>query len=147
MKKILWMVLVGGVLLGCSGSTKKSSEGAVADVQEQQVEDIHRANNSLDYQGTYAGTLPDNEGERVAVNIELTDSTYILRVNSENENAKVSEQMGEYTWNAEGNTITLAGVEGTLSTYFVAENHLRQLNENGKQYVGDEASSHVLHKR
>lgn len=62
------------------------------------------------------------------------------------EGAKTVVQKGQYTWDRNGTVITLEGAKGIPAKYFVGENHLRQLDKNGKQHQGEEAASYILRK-
>ena len=145
MKKILWMMFLIGVLLGCSGSKQGNSEKAIVNSQEQVI-DNHNARNSLDYQGTYTGIIPGYDSKAVSISIVLTEREYVLRSTPLKENAETIIQKGEYVWNKNGSVITLIGVKGISSKYFVAENQLRQLDKDGKQHVGENAANYILRK-
>ena len=145
MKKMIWLMFIVSGLLSCSSSKQSQSDKGATPVQKQVV-DSHNARNSLDYQGTYSGTIPGYESKTINVTIILTDREYVLRTTPLQENAKTVVQKGEYTWDESGSTITLKGVKGIIATYFVAENQLRQLDANGKQYEGMDAANYVLRK-
>ena len=145
MKKILLMMFIMGMLLSCSSSKQGGSEKATADTREQ-VMDAHNARNSLDYQGTYTGIIPGYDCKTLSISVVLTEREYVLRITPLKENAETIVQKGEYTWDKNGSVITLVGVKGISSKYFVAENQLRQLDKNGKQYVGDNAVNYILRK-
>ena len=50
-------ILAAALLAACGGNTqKKAASGGAETVAE--APDMHTAETSLDYQGTYAGTLP-----------------------------------------------------------------------------------------
>lgn len=145
MKQSWWMIFLISVLFGCSSSTQNSNEKAISDVKEQVI-DAHNARNSLDYQGTYTGIIPGYDNKTVNIRVVLTEREYILHITPLKENAETIVQKGRYTWNKDGSVITLIGVKGTLSAYFVAENQLRQLDKNGKQHVGEGAANYILRK-
>lgn len=146
MKKILWiMFLMGGGLLSCAESKREHKEVVKNDAEEKVV-DGHNARNSLDYEGTYSGTTPGSDCKVVDLTIVLTTTEYTLRVTPLTEGAKTVVQKGQYTWDRNGTVITLEGAKGIPAKYFVGENHLRQLDKNGKQHQGEEAASYILRK-
>jgi len=138
------MFLMGG-LLSCSEARKEHKDVMKSDMGENVV-DIHNARNSLDYQGTYMGTTPGIAHKVVDLTIILTDSEYTLRMTPLTEGAQTVVQKGQYTWDKSGSVITLEGVKGTPTKYFVGENHLRQLDKDGKQYQGEKAACYILRK-
>lgn len=146
MKRMIWMMLLMGVLLSCSSSKQNHNENVVVDTQEQVI-DGHNARNSLDYQGVYTGTIPGYSSKAVNIVIVLTDREYTLRMTPLKENAETIVQKGAYIWDKSGSIITLVGVKGTPAKYFVGENQLRQLDANSKQHVGKDASHYILRKQ
>ncbi|NDV83301.1 copper resistance protein NlpE [Bacteroides sp. 51] len=142
MKKIMWMMFLIGVLLSCSNSKQGHSKKTVD--EQEQVIDAHNARNSLDYQGTYTGIIPGDDGKTMNISIALTESEYVLRITPLKENEETTIKEGKYTWDKSGSVITLIGVKGIPSKYFVAENQLRQLDKDGKQYVGENAANYIL---
>ncbi len=110
--------------------------------------DEHNAKNSLDYQGTYKGTLPTASGEGMLVTIVLKDSTYTRNTEYIGKKDNNVIEKGKYTWNAEGNTITLDGVDAKVSPskYFVGENTLTQLDLDGNKIEGNTAELYILKK-
>lgn len=109
--------------------------------------DEHNAQNSLDYWGTYTGTLPCVDCEGIETVIELKqDNTY--RINTTylgkgSNNAFNSE--GTFSWNNEGNSITLLN-EDEPNQYFVGENVLFHLDMEGNRITGNQADRYRLEK-
>ncbi|WP_413112087.1 copper resistance protein NlpE [Thaumasiovibrio sp. DFM-14] len=104
--------------------------------------DLHTAQNALDWNGTYTGTLPCDECEGITTQLTLNfDGEYTLVeqfIGSDKEDNTVS---GQIAWNAAGNTITLDDKH-----YFVAEGRLFQLDDNGEQIASDQAMHYELIK-
>lgn len=147
MKKLLVLVAAFGLLYSCSG--KKSVENvenaiSAADSLVTAVINEHNAKNSLDYQGTYTGELPAADAQGIKVSITLTDSTFAKTAEYVGKKG-VFENKGSYTWNADGNTITLQGVDAP-NQYFVGENTLTQLDIEGNKIAGDLAEKYILKK-
>lgn len=152
MKKLFIMIAAVGLLYSCGGKSQKATEEEVS-VEEfsaiaEPLANADNAKTSLDYQGTYKGTLPTADGEGMLVTVVLNDSTYTRDTEYVGKkNSKVVEK-GKYKWNADGNTITLENVEvkSSPNQYFVGENTLTQLDMNGNKITGDTAELYILKK-
>lgn len=145
MKKLLMLVAVAGLLYSCGGK-KNVEEVAATDVDSvaTAVVDEHNAKNSLDYVGTYKGETPAADAPGIKVTLTLSDSTFVRTMEFVGKKGTF-EDKGAYTWNAEGNTITLQGVDAP-NQYFVGENTLTQLDIEGKKITGDLADKYILKK-
>lgn len=102
---------------------------------------------SLDWDGRYRGVVPcaDCEGIETAITLSK-DGRYILQTRYLGKEASAREVGGTFSWNAEGNTITLAGVIDRPAQYLVGENVLIQLALNGRRITGELASKYRLEK-
>ncbi len=150
MKKIL--ILMGALLAmySCGNANKESkAENKV----ESKVEDMeafkkeHNARNSLSYHGKYEGTIPAADGPGINVTIEIPDdSTYTRTLVYIGHEKDIFTDKGTYTWNEEGNTITLHDAKGeeTPNQYFVSESRLIMLDTEGKQVEGEMAENYIL---
>lgn len=113
---------------------------------QQKVSGEHNAQNSLDYDGIYRGIIPcaDCPGIKTTVYISrdgIFKSTYeYIDRNSS------YEKTGKYSWNKEGNTITLQPSSGASTKYFVGENQLIQLDKDGNKITGELANHFILTK-
>lgn len=143
MKKLFILVAAIGLLYSCGGNTQKSQEQTTPETA--QFVDEHNAKNSLDYQGTYTGKVPTASGEGMLVSITLEDSTYVKKTEYVGKK-EIFEDKGKYTWNAEGNTVILDGINGAPNQYFVGENTLTQLDMEGKKIAGELADQYILRK-
>lgn len=143
MKKLFILVAAIGLLYSCGGNTQKSQEQTTPETA--QFVDEHNAKNSLDYQGTYTGKVPTASGEGMLVSITLEDSTYVKKTEYVGKK-EIFEDKGKYTWNAEGNTVILNGINGAPNQYFVGENTLTQLDMEGKKIAGELADQYILRK-
>ncbi len=149
MKKLLILPLAMLVLYSC-GNSSKTSEQEVASVDEfskiaKNMNDEHNAKNSLDIIGTYKGTLPTASGEGMQVVITLNDNAFTKTTTYIGKKDSTSEEKGNFSWNVEGNTITLDGIDSP-NQYFVGENTLIQLDMEGNRIVGNLADKYVLRK-
>ncbi|MDU1889906.1 MAG: copper resistance protein NlpE [Dysgonomonas sp.] len=151
MKKLFIMVAAIGLLYSCGGNTKQNQEeqasvSEFSDIAKDVKGDGHNAKNSLDYKGTYQGKVPTASGEGMIVSITLDDSTFVKKTEYVGKKNSKFESKGKYTWNAEGNTVTLEGVKDEPSKYFVGENTLTQLDMDGNKITGDLADMYILKK-
>lgn len=150
MKKIFVIIAAVGVLYSCGGNTQKGEEekASVEEFSEiaKNVADKHNAKTSLDYQGTYTGTLPAADAPGMLVSLTLSDSTFVRTTEFVGKKNSKSEEKGKYTWNDKGNTIILDGIKEGPNQYFVGENTLTQLDMEGNKITGDLAEHYVLKK-
>ncbi|MDL2266306.1 copper resistance protein NlpE [Parabacteroides sp. OttesenSCG-928-G07] len=131
---------------GCKSNNKENQANEEVKITTE-VQDMHNAQNALDYDGTYIGTLPTASGIGMKVTLALTrNGTYHKSVQYVENADKTFESEGKFTWNKEGNTITLEGEEKPNS-YFVGENQLFHLDENGNRITGDLADEYRLRKQ
>lgn len=110
------------------------------------VSDDHNAMNSLDYHGTYVGSLPCADCEAIETTIILTDDSFVKEEVYKGKSKEIFIKSGSFEWNKEGNTITLVGIEKP-NQYFVGENVLFHLDMDGKRIEGDLASNYELRKK
>lgn len=156
MKKTLVLVAAFAVLVSCGDRGKAAQEKARQDslIAVAKADSLalvekmsHTAQSSLDFQGIYKGVVPCADCEGIETVVTLTDSTFTrttLYVGKKN--AKVNEEKGTFSWNADGNTIVLIGVKDAANQYFVGENMLKQLDLKGKVIEGELAEKYILLK-
>jgi len=153
MKKMMWIMAFAVVLFGCSQKGQKETESQTASNTVEQTQsnnqaDSHSANVSLDYWGTYKGVLPCPDCDGIDVEIVLEEgNTFVSKSKYIGKgDGTIIEEKGSFTWNKEGNTITLAGVKNIPNQYFVGENQLFQLDAEGKRITGEQAGNYILRK-
>lgn len=151
MKKLFILPLAMLVLYSCGGGASKVEEEKPAVEDFSNIakgvsgNDEHNAQNSLDYEGTYVGTLPTASGEGMKVVITLGKDTFTKTTSYIGKSDKPIEEKGSYQWNAAGNTVTLQGISAP-NQYFVGENTLTQLDIDGNRIDGELADNYVLRK-
>lgn len=102
----------------------------------------HNSRNSLDWAGTYDGTVPATGQGDLSAHLTLHENgTYLLRTGP-SEGKTVSE--GTFDWDADGRNITLEGVKHGPSKYQVGEEHLLPYAPDG--HAGGAPNGHVLRK-
>ena len=104
--------------------------------------DIHNAETSLDYRGTYRGVLPAADCPGIETTLTLKpDGTYSLHEEYLERDARFDAE-GAYTLH--GNLLTLEGSDTTW--YKVEENRLRRLTTDRKEVERPLAEHYVLRK-
>ncbi len=144
-------VLVLSMLFVLISCTKEIPDSAKETQEEgdwtSEFYDHHNARNSLDYHGTYTGVIPSASGEGIETTVILLENYVFFRKTvylGENNNNGVEEAGGFY-WNEAGNIITLQAIDNETS-YFVGENVLYHLDQEGKRIEGDLAEHYKLRK-
>jgi copper homeostasis protein (lipoprotein) len=134
------------ILISCNQSSKNRHTNTVG-VIDSTLSDGHNSSNALDVEGVYLGTLPCADCEGIETTIRLNaDKSYFKQTKYLGKDGRVFEEKGFYTWNREGNTITLTGIKNGPNQYFVGENTLNQLDMAGKKITGNLASKYILNK-
>jgi heat shock protein HslJ/uncharacterized lipoprotein NlpE involved in copper resistance len=129
------------VSAGCAGPSMKASDGP--GTAAGNPDPAHNARNSLDWAGTYRGTLPCADCPGIETIVTLaSDGTFRSRSKYMGRDGPAIEQQGTFSWNAAGNTVTLEGQEPVQ--YFVAENRLIRLARDGSRVTGPLAENYVL---
>ena len=106
--------------------------------------DMHNARISLDWAGTYQGTLPGASCSGIRTELTLRDNgSYDLRETYLGNPQTAFEGRGTFSWNPAGDTVTLYR-DGR--SYFVGENHLIALDADGRRVKGALAEAYILQK-
>ncbi|GHT38081.1 copper resistance protein [Bacteroidia bacterium] len=152
MKQILALFFAVAVLSGCSTSPKNSSKHSPEDSSKQpesekvQPIDSHTSRTSLNYQGVYKGTVPCADCEGIQTVITLGENDFTLETVYLGKDKTVYKESGVYSWNDDGQRITLEGVKNAPNQYFVGENRLYQLDMEGNWITGKFADNYALIK-
>lgn len=113
------------------------------------VVDHHTSQLSLDYIGTYIGTVPCADCQGIETTLTLLDETnYELQTLYKGKSKVPFVNKGTYSWHESGNKIKLDGIkdgEGA-SLYQVVENGLIQLDLNGNRITGELGRNYLLQK-
>ncbi len=94
------------------------------------------------------GTLPCADCEGIETEVQLTDNGEFVKKTKYlgKGDGTVSESKGKFDWNADGNSITLSGIDAP-NQYAVGENTLTHLDREGKKITGTLADNYVLRKK
>lgn len=129
------------VSCGNAGSAKKDKKSATR---------ADKAQNALDWEGTYMGNLPVASGEAMTTIITLNnDMTFVYVIQPAQGGAPLTKKEGLFTWRQDQlPVIAFVGddLEGFPRYYFVGENYLDQLDMEGKAITGKMADLYRLDK-
>ncbi|MGL4347389.1 MAG: copper resistance protein NlpE [Chitinophagaceae bacterium] len=116
------------------------------DSLEIQLTEIHNANNSLDWVGTYEGMLPCADCEGIAIILEINqDNTFKKSATYKNQSNNSFADSGRIIWDSTGSIITLKNQD--FDKYKVEENRLRMLDKEGKIITGNLVEHYILKKK
>ena len=111
------------------------------------IPDIHTAQISVDWNGTYYGEIPSASGSGIIVRITLTqDETYELQYHYIDRPENFYQVSGPFTWHPDGTTITLEGLENYPKYYWVSSGYIIQLDMRGRRITGNLADKYILRK-
>jgi uncharacterized lipoprotein NlpE involved in copper resistance len=157
-KIIPWILGIGLVLSLTSlamhyiNGEQKAKEAAIEDAKKARENKIpvgDNSNVSLDWNGTYIGTLPCNDCDSTVTTITLNlNNTYTKQEVFIGPGAKQKafSESGKIEWSTSGDSIILNA--GTGYTYFkVGENMLLAAEHNGKPISTVNQNKYVLNKK
>ena len=127
------MILAAAItLVACGGNQQKKAVSEKVKADAVKV-DMHDAESSLDYQGTYTGVFP-------AADCPGIDSLHMKYLDRDSE----FDEKGAYK--VKGNLLTLTPMDGQPEYYKVEENQVRKLNADKQPVTGALAENYVLKK-
>jgi len=145
MKTKLFFIAIATISLGlfsCSSGNSKKSE-------EKKVETSDNSRNSLDWNGTYTGTVPCADCQGIFTIVTLNkDNTYTLSMKYLGKSGEYFDSHGNFTWNDAGSSITFEGINDNegFKMYQVGENKLTMLDIQGNIITGSLADKYILKK-
>lgn len=155
-KQLIIFAAASLLIWSCNSDTKQkilTDSNAVSDgidttaVDRVPGADMHNAQNSLDWNGTYKGVTPCADCEGIETEVTLNnDMTFILKTKYKGKSNKYFEETGTFKWDNKGTNITLEGLKDRPTQFFVGENTLTQLDMDGHKITGDLADKYVLKK-
>ena len=144
MRILLILTVIVSLITGCTNNKQQKSCKETA--TEQPAIDSHNARNSLDYHGTYKGTLPCTDCQGIVTELTLNSDDSFLLKTAYFGKSDTFVKSGTYDWNSEGNIIILDGIEDAPAKYLVQENRIIQLDMSGNRVSGEQADKYVLNK-
>lgn len=145
--RILYVVMAAFIAVttftACNSNKKNSNK---EDQTTTMADRTHNSRNSLDYEGTYAGTMPCADCSGIYTEITLSGDNFKKKTvyQGKEDGQNTFEESGKYAWNNDGSIITLDGDKS--EQYQVGENKLFALDMNGKRITGDLADMYILKK-
>lgn len=153
MKPFYSLLIAGLVMLtGCKKEEKATDAPAtepaqtITDNPGSQTADAHNSNNSLDWAGSYSGTLPcaDCPGIKTVLKIN-DDNTYSLSSTYLERRVEPFTASGTFAWDETGSIITL-DANGDHLKYKVQEGSLKQLDKFGDEIKSPLSEKYILKK-
>jgi heat shock protein HslJ len=149
-KRLLNISLIGLLLVtSCNDKTKQRTEATEPAIEAlSPVPDAAATSqNSLDWNGTYQGTLPCADCEGIATALTLNkDLTFTHRSKYLRKSDSIFVSAGNFKWNDKGSDITLTENDGSTKQFKVGENQLFMLDQEGNRIIGDLADKYILKK-
>ena len=145
MKKNVLILAAALALVACGGNAPKKKAAAETQTTTAAAPDMHTAETSLDYLGTYEGTLPAADCPGIQTTLTLDpDGTYTLHMEYIDRDAEFDEK-GVFC--VKENLLTLTQLDdGSEEYYKVEENRLRMLDAEKQPVTGALAENYVLQK-
>lgn len=140
MKKILLATtLLSALLVGCDQHTAPTTDGV----------GVHdNARTSLDWSGEYTGIEPCADCPGIETSLSLKDDgTYALSQTYQGKDDVPKITEGKFNWNDKGDTVTLTLGRGQTTQYFVGEQRIFHLDQNGQRVEGELADAYTLKKQ
>ncbi len=107
----------------------------------------HTSRNSLDWAGTYVGTVPCADCPGIHTRLSLyKDGTFARVTRYLDRDGYTYVDRGSFSWDADGRTIRLDGIEDAPDRYQVVEQGVIQRDLEGNPVTGDLAERYRLSK-
>lgn len=149
MKQLFFLGVIAFFLPACAGNSSNTETTGTDTVATAPPVTADNSKTSLDWAGTYKGTVPCADCEGIETTISIgTDSSYTLTLSYlGKKEAAVVEKKGTFSWNDAGSIILLSGISDGPSQYLVGENKLIQLDLAGNRITGELAARYELVKQ
>jgi len=138
--KQLLRAAAGAMIVACVVAACQTKKTATT----ENADPAHNSRNSVDWAGTYQGTLPCADCPGIRYTITLNDDdTYLLKTRYLERGDSVFTESGAFTWDENGGRIALAD---RGEQFQVGENQLFHLDMEGNRITGNLADHYVLTK-
>jgi uncharacterized lipoprotein NlpE involved in copper resistance len=168
--KIMRQFFIASVLFAmfaCDSSNDSSTSGIDAETTNQEVQqpatpttsfsagetaksdDMHTSSTSIDWSGTYAGTIPCADCEGVEITMNLNDDlSFTAMAIYLGKSTSPFEARGSFTWLEDGARIQLSGIDPSAmpNIFKVGENKITCLDHDGNPITGKLNSRYTLKK-
>lgn len=117
-------------------------------VNEEKGLDGHTSINSLDWQGTYEGTLPCEDCDGILTELTIsTDNKFVLNTTKiKGDKKDKTTEEGLYQWDESGSNISME-INGQTTMYKVGENKLILLDKSGNLLPETKTKQYFLLKK
>src|SRR3546814_11922089 len=110
-----------------AGTDSGTSSNILTDAETTTIVDMHTSQTSLDWNGTYEGTLPCADCPGIKTTIELNaDGTFTQHMEYLDRDTEFNE-IGKIEWHDDGNNITLISTDGGKQQFKVREGSLLKI--------------------
>lgn len=111
-------------------------------------QDMHHAQNSLDWPGIYRAFLPCADCKGVKATLALNkNNTYLLITQYVGKSEREIVEKGKFTWGDKKDVIVLTPRNGsTTQHYLVGEDILTQLDNEGNRITGNLAERYIFRR-
>lgn len=131
--------------------TPVTDETTTTEVVEQPTQEPtgDNAQTSLDWEGTYKGTLPCQDCEGIATVITLNkDGVFTATTEFKGKKEAAETIEGKFSWDESGSKITLAtATGGVMGVYAVNEGSITNVDVLGENMTSEEKASYTLVKQ
>ena len=143
---VLVFILAIFAFISCQNNT--TSDSTEISDEEAAVIDMHTSQTSLDWSGTYEGTLPCADCPGIKATLVLNeDNTYTQHLHyMERIDADFTES-GTIVWHEDGNTISLVSEGNEKQLIKVRDGSLLMLNADGEEITSSLKDHFVLTKK
>lgn len=154
MKASLMVTAAVVLLAGCDNyAPGKAAEDTVATTpappratNNAMADGEHNARNSLDWAGSYLGVIPCADCEGIQMEVILNDDgRYQLSQLYLGKAADAFISQGKFSWSDSGSIVLLESAQPVQ--FFVGENQLFMLDQQGKRITGELAARYTLQKQ
>ena len=157
MKKSAFYIFMILGMFSCKDEEEPSNTIEIIDNKETGInmlesgyDEAHTSRNSLNWEGVYTGVLPSDDCEGIDTSISLDKGqTYLLKLRylgSPEKERKDFISEGKFSWDENGNNITLEGAKEGSRKFKVGENYLLPLDKNAKEVEGIPGNNYKLLK-
>jgi uncharacterized lipoprotein NlpE involved in copper resistance len=114
--------------------------------QPTTVMTVDSSKTSVDWVGAYSGTVPCADCEGIFTTLTLHEnSTFQMTMSYLGKEFEVTSE-GNFTWDEQGNIITLEKEDEGMKMFKVGENKIFMLDVSGKEITGELANNYILVK-
>lgn len=145
MKKVLSGAVLAVLVALSACNSNPRTQNQENDTVSEYIDTEHTSQNSLDWQGTYEGTIPCADCPGIKTIVTLKDNGIFAHSAEYLERDLIAADSGSFVWHDNGNVVHLKG-ENTDVQYQVGENQLFQLDQEGQRITGELAENYILKK-